>query len=92
VVIDNLYLVSVPFPPFKANTPLIVDTNRVLPVAVICQRLKAIGGRNSQIRKAERTIDHLELALRRAFDIDETPNAIPAGKLLCVTTPERRDR
>jgi len=53
VIIDDFHFVTIAVTPNKADSPLIVDPNRVLPLMIASQCLQLISGRrrqNSQLR------------------------------------------
>ena len=49
MVVDDLDLPCFAIAPDETDTPLFVDANAVLPLAVAPQRLKSVAGRHSQI-------------------------------------------
>src|SRR5579863_5548819 len=61
VVIGDLYLVGVAFPPDEAHPELIVDPNAVLTFPVTMQRLQFVAGRNSQILQFLGRVNHGQL-------------------------------
>jgi hypothetical protein len=54
MIVDDLYVVSVSFFPHKANPPLVIDTNAVLPFAVSLERMKSVAARRAQIHQVFR--------------------------------------
>jgi hypothetical protein len=48
VVVDNFHVFGPCVRPAKAYTPLIINTDTVLPLSVACERLKAIAWRRLQ--------------------------------------------
>jgi hypothetical protein len=44
VIIDDFHLMGISIYPHKADPPLIIDTNAVLPCSIASQLLKAISG------------------------------------------------
>jgi hypothetical protein len=57
MVIDDLDVPGFAVPPNKANAPLLVDPNAVLPLPVAAQGFQAIAGRRRQIVESLRRID-----------------------------------
>jgi hypothetical protein len=49
MVIDDLDHLGAAFPPDKADAPLIVDPDAVLPSAIAFERLKPVAGRRPEI-------------------------------------------
>ena len=56
VVIHYLYVFSARFRPAKADAPLIIDANAVLPEAVAPQCFKAIARRHPQVIQITRDL------------------------------------
>ena len=52
VIIDDLDIGWTSFPPNKADLPLVIDANRILPRPLALQRFKAIARRNTKIARA----------------------------------------
>jgi hypothetical protein len=69
MVICYLHVVSVSNFPTKTDSPLVIDSNRILAFAVAREFLKAITGRDSQIVDAYGSINHREFSLRRSISI-----------------------
>jgi hypothetical protein len=49
VIVDDLDVEAVPVPPEKANSPLIVDPNAVLPLTFAFQCFEAVARRNVEV-------------------------------------------
>jgi hypothetical protein len=62
MVIDDLDFMCVATPPRKADTPLIVDANTVLPFAVTPQGLKVIAWRRCQIAQFRCAVELTQFA------------------------------
>src|SRR5215467_13051727 len=91
VVIGDLNFVSVTLAPRKANTPLIVDADAILTVAIAFQSLQPVsrqGGKSSQIR---RCVQHVQLAKRLPFDGLEPPHWFSAKEALGIGATEGAD-
>lgn len=58
MVIHNFYVVDITFKPFKANTPLGIDTNTILPFSLTFKFLQMICRRYTDIVECNRTIEH----------------------------------
>jgi hypothetical protein len=61
VVVCDLYIEGVTFSPLKADSPLIIDANAKLPRPIPQQFFQPICGRDSQVVKRYRIIDHAQL-------------------------------
>jgi len=68
MVIHDFNIVSIPFPPNKADAPLVVDADAVLPSAIAMQRFEPITRWRGQIAQVCRSIDLCQLSLRDSFD------------------------
>jgi hypothetical protein len=91
VVIHYLYVFGASFRPAKADAPLIIDANAVLPEAVALQCFKAIAQRHPQIIQAARDLKLSELSLRHGSDVYKSPDALALGQRLCLGALERPD-
>ena len=77
MVVDYLDAPGVTIAPHEADTPLIVDANRVLAVAVAAQGLQAIAGRRAQIIEQDGRIDGQELRSRARLNLRrQTANGV----------------
>ena len=79
VVIDDFDAVWAGLSPYKANAPLPINTNAMLPGPSPGQRLQSVAGRRDQVSQFDRVIQHLQLAFRDSFDVPE-----PFGMLFFV--------
>jgi hypothetical protein len=62
MIIDNLDQFGAAFAPYKADPPLIVDTDTMLAAATTRERLEPIPRWHAQIREPGSRIEHIELA------------------------------
>jgi hypothetical protein len=62
VIINNLYALRIPVAPLKANPPLVIDADALLPSPLTLERLKAIPWRNSLAIEPARGIEHPQFA------------------------------
>lgn len=65
MIINDLDLMGIAFPPSEADAPLIVDTDTVLPFAVAYQLLQAVGRGDAQVVERFRSIQEQEFSQRR---------------------------
>jgi len=92
MVINDLDVMRITAFPNKADTPLLIDPDTVLPFSVMMQSLKVVGRRNSQGLENARGIENLELDHRRSLDRLRQPAGEPPGKkLLSLLAFERLD-
>jgi hypothetical protein len=57
----------------EADTPLLIDADRVLPLAVVPERFQPIAWRHTQVFEIRRTVEHLQFGKRLFRDGRETP-------------------
>ncbi len=57
--------------PPEANSPLVIDSYRVLPVSVAFERLQAVARRNTEVCDVKRLIEHLEFSQGWLLDCGE---------------------
>ncbi|SIA36651.1 Uncharacterised protein [Mycobacteroides abscessus subsp. abscessus] len=75
--------------PLEADTPLIIDSDTVLPRTITAQTLKPIARRNPKILQTTRSINLAQLAQRDAHDARiEGRNRLPRKQVLSLTIPE----
>ena len=70
MVVNYLHILGTLRSPHKANSPLIVDTNAVLPLSISLQSFKMIAWRYTQVFKDRGPVKLLQLSKRRTFNID----------------------
>jgi hypothetical protein len=91
MIIHDLDIFGTGFRPSKADSPLIVDSDAVLPGAITLQSLQTISRRNSQVIQTSRNFELPELATGHSLDIDESRNPPSLGKRLGLGASERLD-
>ena len=75
--------------PPKADSPLIVDSNTVLPRTITAQTLEPVARRNPEVFQTTRSINLAQLAQRDAHDARvEGRNRLPRKQALSLTIPE----
>lgn len=75
--------------PLEADTPLIIDSDTVLPRTITAQTLKPIARRNPKILQTTRSIDLAQLAQRDTHDARiEGRDSLPRKQPLSLTIPE----
>ena len=88
MVIHDFNVEGMPVPPFEAQTPLVVDTDAVLPCAVPVQRLQSVSWRDRQVSKPLGSVYQQQFAPSRSLDsaksgyrfIEEQAFRIPVAK------------
>ena len=75
--------------PLAADTPLIIDSDTVLPRTITAQTLKPVARRNPKILQTTRGVNLTQLAQRDASDAwIEGRNRLPRKQPLSLTIPE----
>jgi len=91
MVIDNLHIVGIPVAPDKADAPLIVDANTVLPFSVAFKRFQVISWGRSKVTKLRSHVQLPEFPLYHPLDSPKPPDTLPRMKLFRIFRPERLD-
>ena len=75
--------------PLEADTPLIIDSDTVLPRTITAQTLKPIARRNPKILQTTRGVNLPQLAQRDTHDARiEGRDSLPRKQALSLTIPE----
>ena len=75
--------------PLEADTPLIIDSDTVLPRTITAQALEPVTRRNPKILQTTRGVNLPQLAQRNARDARvEGRNKLPRKQALSLTIPE----
>jgi hypothetical protein len=90
VIIYDLDVVSVPAPPAKANTPLIVNPNTVLTHTIAAELFQAIRRRNPKVVYRPGSVKNKQFAQCHALDSTELPGPLPEEHLLGFLAAEPR--
>jgi hypothetical protein len=78
VIISNLDLESIALPPDEANSPLVIDPNAVLALAVTREFFEAVSWRNSQVCQGIRCIQNPKLDVGPPLDVTrKAPTWLP---------------
>ena len=75
--------------PHEANTPLVIDANAVLALAIAFQRLELITWRNAQTGEFGCCMQLQQLAPGHTFDVPETSHGLSVEQRLGVVTRKR---
>src|SRR3546814_10766142 len=68
VVIDDLHVVRIAAAPAEADTPLVVDPDAVLSLAISFEQLQPVCGRNPQVIERSGGVEHAQLATGDLLD------------------------
>jgi len=89
VVVNNLNPFWTSVAPPKADTPLIIDSDTVLPRTITAQMLKPVARRNPKILQTTRGVNLPQLAQRNASDARvEGRNRLPRKQPLSLAILE----
>src|SRR5574340_1449694 len=92
MVVTDLDVIGITIGEAKANTPLVIDGDCMLALAISLQRVKPVPRWHPQVVESRREVDVLELAERPRQDVRRKPLR-DAGReeLLCAAIGERLD-
>jgi hypothetical protein len=69
MISNDFYVVHVAIDPFKANPPLVINSNALLPGAVAAELLQAVRRRDAQIVECGSIVKHAQLTVSDLLDI-----------------------
>src|SRR5438034_7686657 len=64
MIVDDFDVPRAVISPAKANSPLIVDSDAMLPTPITADLLQPIAGRHAQVTQILRAVEHLQLSFR----------------------------
>jgi hypothetical protein len=70
--------------PFEANSPLIVNANTVLALAISSERFKTITGQRGKIAQRSRRLKPIKFQARRAFKPRKSLDSVPVSEAFSV--------
>ncbi len=73
MIIYDLHSFCMPISPQKTNSPLVIDTNTVLSLAITLQSLKPIRGWKPKILQPNSRVDRIEPHERSLLDLSRKP-------------------
>ena len=91
VIIHDFYIVGIATTPDKADTPLVVDANAMLPFPIASQYFQMIAGRRLQIAEFGGNIQLAQLSLSHSLESSKAFDSLPSVKLFGLGRPERLD-
>jgi len=91
VIVHDLSVVRVPVPPSKAETPLVIDPNAVLPLAIAAQGFQSIPRRRRQVAELCGAVQLPKLASSDLLDCPKPSARLPLVKPFSVRAAERPD-
>jgi hypothetical protein len=91
VVVDYFHVVRMAASPAKTDSPLVVDTNAVLPAARPAQFFQPIGRRNPKISERTSRIEDQQLSQRDSLDAGKPLGVPPLEDFLSFLATEPLD-
>lgn len=92
MVIHDLDIAGTLVRPDKADTPLVINSDAVLPFTVAFQCFKVVPGRRCHVLQLTCRIELVKLAPCNGFDVDETSHSYSLMQQLGAAAFEGRDR
>jgi hypothetical protein len=80
MIIDNFYVVGVPFAPDEAEPPLLIDPDAVLSLSVAMQKFQAISRRRGQVSQLRGAVQLPKLPACDMLDRLKTSARLPIVK------------
>lgn len=69
MVINDLHPIGIAFQPGKADAPLIIDPDAMLPLALTLESLQSVSGGNYQIIQGSRPVKHAQFSQGHAVHL-----------------------
>jgi hypothetical protein len=91
MIIHDFNVVGVTLVPKKADAPLVVDADAMLPFSIALQRFQTIARRSLQITQFGGEIQLPQLPLGYALEGPKAFDSLPGMKLASLRRPERLD-
>jgi hypothetical protein len=89
MIVRHFHIISIAVFPVEADAPLVIDAYRIFARAVAVQLLKPVAGRDHQIVKLGRRVEHSQLSLRCSVKVSrEARRAQSVVYLLCYLSPK----
>jgi hypothetical protein len=63
MIIHDFYVISITINPFKADSPLFIDPDAVLPCPVAAELLLSVGWRDAEVAQRDGIVEHAQLAV-----------------------------
>jgi hypothetical protein len=73
MVVDNLNVKRIGVKPAKADAPLVVDPNTMLPSPIACQGFQMIARNRTQVRQGRRRVNLVQLTFRHGSNSLKLP-------------------
>jgi hypothetical protein len=91
MVIHDLHVIGVTLQPDKTNTPLIINANTVLAIAVTLQRFQSVPGQRRECSHIWGSVQHIKFPQRLPLDGLEPAHRFSKEKLLCIRASKGTD-
>jgi hypothetical protein len=82
VIVDDFHVMAMTVAPSEADSPLVINSNRVLPLPIASQRLQVIPGRRGQIVEISRCMKLQQFPQGDPLDGAKTPAVLVVKKIL----------
>src|SRR5207248_1858333 len=89
MIVDDFDVPRAVVSPSKADSPLIVDPDAVLPTPITAEFLQPVTGRHTQVIQILRAVEHLQLSLRLCLERAELSRRAAPEQLLGVPRGQR---
>src|SRR5713101_2431243 len=91
MVVDDLDVPRAVVSPSEANSPLIIDSDAVLPTPITAKLFQSVARRHSQVVQIFRAVQHLQLPFDLRLERPELPRRTASEQLLGVARSKRPD-
>ena len=91
MVVHNLHIVDIAIMPSKTDSPLLVDTDAVLPLAISLQCFQVVAGWAVEICQHRRAVQLTQFSLGDSFKCAEAGYALALMKKLCLPVNKALD-
>ncbi len=73
MIVDDFYFVGIAITPDKADSPLVIDSDTVLPFSASFERFNTVAWKYSKVAKRYGSGEHFELAPGNSLDGTKSP-------------------
>jgi hypothetical protein len=91
MIVDDFDLFSAAIAPYEANPPLIVDSDRVLPLSIALERFEPVARRLTQIVQCADAVEQQQLAPGLPLNGAKTGHVVIRKQARRRCVPERAD-
>ena len=69
MIIYDFYVISISIDPLKANPPLVIDPNAILPRSITAKLLKPVRRRNTKVIQYVGIVEHTQFTITGLLDV-----------------------